>query len=63
MQITDLPGIYVGLTSGNHVWIDPTAADNGWFIDPTPADDREFPTAPGSPAAGVHGSREPTRGA
>jgi hypothetical protein len=51
VQITSLPGKYLGMTAGNAVWIDQTAQGNGWFVDPTPGDDREFPAAPGSAAA------------
>jgi hypothetical protein len=33
---------YIGLTQGNQVTIDPTAAGWGWYVDATPADNSEF---------------------
>ncbi len=40
--ISDLPGLHLGETAGNRVYIDVNAAGNGWFVDPTPAVDEEF---------------------
>src|SRR5439155_6778574 len=45
--ITNLPGNYLGLASGNTIWLDANAAGWGWFVDRTPADDSEF-TTPGN---------------
>jgi hypothetical protein len=46
--ITDLPGSYLGKTTGNIVDLDTNAAGNGWFVDPTPASNEEFtPSANG----------------
>ncbi|MCI0460501.1 MAG: PKD domain-containing protein, partial [Gemmataceae bacterium] len=42
VQITNLPGSYVGLASSQVIWIDTNAAGYGWFVDPTPEDDQEF---------------------
>jgi hypothetical protein len=46
VQIADLGGATLGLTSGNTILIDDNAAGWGWFVDPTPRDDSEF-TTPG----------------
>ena len=40
--ISDLPGSYLGETEGNRVYIDISAAGNGWFVDPTAGSDEEF---------------------
>jgi len=41
-RIADLPGLMLGQTVGNSVWIDSFAAGYGWFIDLTPNDESEF---------------------
>ena len=41
-KVGTLPGLYLGLTVGNSVTLDATAAGHGWFVDATPADDAEF---------------------
>ena len=41
-KVGTLPGLYLGLTVGNSVTFDATAAGHGWFVDATPADDAEF---------------------
>jgi hypothetical protein len=41
-RIADLPGLMLGQTIGNTVWIDSSAAGYGWFIDLTPSDESEF---------------------
>lgn len=46
VSVADLPGTFLGLASGNTIWIDVDAAGRGWFIDATPWDDSEF-TMPG----------------
>ena len=52
LQIADLPGAQLGVSSNHIIWIDRNAAGYGWFIDPTPADDTEFPASKLSPAFG-----------
>lgn len=60
VQITDLPGRFLGRNTGTHVEIDVNAAGHGWFVDPTPSLDEEFETVNGdaelktsvAPAAG-----------
>jgi hypothetical protein len=52
IHIEDLPSPYLGLTSGDQVWIGRTAAGHAWFVDPTPADDSEFTISGQGPAAG-----------
>jgi hypothetical protein len=52
VQIADLPGDTLGLSSADGVTIDVNAGGYGWFVDPTPANDVEFPAAVGSPAYG-----------
>src|SRR5262249_8980647 len=42
IQITDLPGRYLGVTMDNAIYIDRNAAGRGWFVDSTPGDDEEF---------------------
>jgi len=42
IQVADLGGTTLGLTSGNVITIDDNAASWGWFIDATPANDSEF---------------------
>jgi len=42
IQITDLPGRYLGVTLDNVIYIDRDAAGHGWFIDSTPGADEEF---------------------
>src|SRR5262249_27333404 len=44
VQITDLPGAFLGQASPGTIWLDLNAAGWGWFIDPTPWDDAEFVT-------------------
>jgi uncharacterized delta-60 repeat protein len=46
VQVTDLPGTYLGMGSDSTILLDHDAAGHGWFVDPTPADDSEF-TTPG----------------
>jgi cyclophilin family peptidyl-prolyl cis-trans isomerase len=46
--VTDLPGGSVGETIGNVVYLDASAAGNGWFVDPTPAQSEEFSAMAGS---------------
>jgi hypothetical protein len=46
-QVGNLPGGILGLTAGQRITIDPTAAGHGWFVDPTPLSDEEF--AAGAP--------------
>jgi hypothetical protein len=41
-RFADLAAGFLGLASGNTVWIDTDAAGYGWFVDPTPGDDAEF---------------------
>ena len=47
IQIGNLGGNTLGITSGHTIWIDDNAAGWGWFVDPTPNDDSEF-TTPGN---------------
>ncbi len=42
LQISDLPGSYLGYAGEGVITIDVDAAGNGWFIDSTPRDDAEF---------------------
>jgi hypothetical protein len=44
VQIADLGGTTLGLSSGNTIWLDANAAGWGWFVDATPNDDSEFTT-------------------
>src|SRR5262249_8689411 len=44
VQITDLPGAFLGLASVGTILVDLNAAGHGWFIDPPPGDDSEFVT-------------------
>jgi VCBS repeat-containing protein len=41
-RIADLDGATLGIAWRDVIWLDVTAAGNGWFIDSTPADDGEF---------------------
>ena len=51
VQIADLAGPYLGLSSPGVITIDQDAAGYGWFIDLTPADDSDCaPHAVASPA-------------
>jgi hypothetical protein len=60
IQVGDLPGLDLGITTGNQITLSRNAAGWGWFVDPTPNDDSEFPRAtanglmatPASPAYG-----------
>ncbi len=52
VSVADLPGPYLGLTSGDRVWISRTAAGYGWFVGPTPADDGASAVPGQGPAAG-----------
>jgi hypothetical protein len=36
VEITDLPAGMLGEVSGDTVYIDPDAADYGWFVDASP---------------------------
>jgi hypothetical protein len=60
LEILDLPGNLLGLTSHHTIQIDVNAAGYGWFVDTSPWDDLEFvqtnetrarTALPGSPAA------------
>jgi hypothetical protein len=42
VQITDLPGLHLGVTEGNAIYLDRDAAGHGWFVDSTPGADEEF---------------------
>ncbi len=42
IDVSDLPGTYLGIAEGNRITLDRDAAGYGWFIDPTPFDDDEF---------------------
>ena len=42
LQISDLPGNYLGLVSTDTIVVDRNAAGWGWFIDATPWEDSEF---------------------
>ncbi len=43
--VSDLDGLYLGMTSGDTVWLDWNATGRGWFVDSTPSDDQEFSPA------------------
>ncbi|MFI5455338.1 MAG: Ig-like domain-containing protein [Isosphaerales bacterium] len=47
VRIADLPPGYLGLESGNVIWVDQNAAGYGWFVDATPSKDEEFATIVG----------------
>lgn len=47
VDVADLEGDLLGLTTGNSIVIDLNAAGVGYFIDVTPTDDLEFQTATG----------------
>ena len=47
IQLTDLPGLLLGATTGSTVQLDLDAAGFGWFVDPTPEDTTEFVPAGG----------------
>jgi Ca2+-binding RTX toxin-like protein len=40
--VQDLPGSYLGMASGNTVYLDADAAGHGWFVDRTPSRAEEF---------------------
>ena len=42
VQISDLPGNWLGLASTHTITIDANAASQGWYVDPTPLDHSEF---------------------
>jgi hypothetical protein len=42
VSIVALAGPYLGLESGDTIWINQTAAGYDWFTDPSPAADQEF---------------------
>lgn len=42
IEVTDLPGTYLGLATAEGIFIDQDAAGTGWFIDGTPSRDEEF---------------------
>ncbi|MDO9175237.1 MAG: matrixin family metalloprotease, partial [Actinomycetota bacterium] len=42
VRISDLSTGIVGQTALNTIYVDRTAAGNGWYVDSTPADDAEF---------------------
>jgi len=60
IQVSDLPGLDLGITAGDLITLSPNAAGWGWFVDPTPFNDGEFPqptnngfqATPASPAYG-----------
>jgi hypothetical protein len=42
VQVVDLQGSVLGRAAENTIYLDATAAGQGWFIDPTPRDHSEF---------------------
>ena len=44
VQIADLPKGFLGIASGNTIYVDVNADGWGWFIDETPKNDSEFTT-------------------
>ncbi|KAA0133715.1 hypothetical protein FYZ48_23180 [Gimesia chilikensis] len=42
VQVVDLQGSVLGRAAENTIYLDSTAAGQGWFIDPTPRDHSEF---------------------
>jgi methionine-rich copper-binding protein CopC len=56
ISVAHLNGGLLGLTSGNAIWINDTAAGQGWFVDPTPAGNSEFATKNGSALRALPGS-------
>jgi hypothetical protein len=42
VDVGNLMGLAIGVTQGDAITIDSTAAGWGWFVDPTPADNSEF---------------------
>jgi hypothetical protein len=44
VEVGDLMGLTIGVTQGDTIIIDPTAAGWGWFVDPTPGSNSEFAT-------------------
>ena len=42
VEISDMPGWYLGMASTGHIQIDSNAGGFGWFVDSTPLDDSEF---------------------
>ncbi|MBX7166091.1 MAG: hypothetical protein K1X74_07050 [Pirellulales bacterium] len=45
VQIVDLPGTQIARTVASQIFLDTTAAGNGWFVDASPQDDSEFAAA------------------
>ncbi len=43
LLVADLPGLTLGKVEEGTVFVDATAAGQGWFVDDTPQDDAEFP--------------------
>jgi subtilisin-like proprotein convertase family protein len=60
VEIANLSGASLGLTTADTIYIDRDAAGFGWFVDQTPADDAEFadPDGDGLYSAVVGGSAE-----
>jgi hypothetical protein len=59
VSVASLHGSLLGLTSGNVIWIDGSAAERGWYVTAIPADTNalqpaggQFQALPGSPAFG-----------
>ncbi len=42
VEVGNLPQDKLGVTIGDQILIDSSAAGRGWFVDPTPADNQEF---------------------
>jgi hypothetical protein len=42
VQVTDLPGLELGVYRDGRILIDMDAAGHGWFVDATPGDDAEY---------------------
>ncbi len=52
VQLADLKGNLLGLTVGERIFIDASAAGFGYFLDPTPGDDAEFLAGTGQAVVG-----------
>ena len=55
--VADLSGSQLGAAEGNTIYLDASAAGNGWFVDSTPATDEEFVATSGSEALQAVDSR------